>query len=55
MNAFVLIHFGDKTKYLELEILFCINLRKYTDHDIIYCFITSNFLFPFSGTGHGFF
>jgi hypothetical protein len=38
MNAFVLIHFGDKIKYLELEILFCINLRKYTDHDIIYLY-----------------
>lgn len=38
MNAFALVHFGDKIKYLELEILFCINLRKYTKHNIIYLY-----------------
>ena len=30
MNAFVLIHFGDKLKYLELEIYTVIMLRKNT-------------------------
>ena len=38
MNAFVLIHFGNKTKYLELEIFFLINLRKNTKNDIIYLY-----------------
>lgn len=38
MNAFVLVHFGDKVKYLEYEILFCFNLRKYTQYDIIYLY-----------------
>ena len=38
MNAFVLVHFGDKVKYLELEIYLCINLRKNTKYDIIYLY-----------------
>ena len=38
MNAFVLIHFGDKKKYLELEIYFIINLREHTKNDIIYLY-----------------
>jgi alpha-N-acetylglucosamine transferase len=38
MNAFVLIHFGNKTKYLELEIFFLRNLRKNTKNDIIYLY-----------------
>lgn len=38
MYAFVLIHFGDKIKYLELEIYFLLNLRKKTTHDIVYMY-----------------
>jgi hypothetical protein len=38
MNAFVLIHFGDNIKYLELEIYFLINLRKCTNNDIVYLY-----------------
>jgi hypothetical protein len=38
MNAFVLVHFGDKPKYLELEIYLCINLRKNTKNHIIYLY-----------------
>ena len=38
MNAFVLIHFGDKLKYLELEIYTVIMLRKNTKNDIIYLY-----------------
>ena len=35
-NAFVLVHFGNKSNYLELEIFFLINLKKNTKNDIIY-------------------
>jgi hypothetical protein len=38
MNAFVIVHFGDKIKYLELEIYLSINLRKNTKYDIIYLY-----------------
>ena len=38
MNAFVIIHFGDKPKYLELEIYFLIMLRNNTKNDIIYMY-----------------
>jgi hypothetical protein len=38
MNAFVIIHFGDKQKYLELEIFFLKNLRENTNNDIIYLY-----------------
>jgi hypothetical protein len=38
MNAFVLIHFGNNKKYLELEIYFLIMLKKYTKYDIIYLY-----------------
>ena len=38
MNAFVLVHFGDKQKYLELEIYFIKNLRENTKNDIIYLY-----------------
>ena len=38
MNAFVLVHFGDKKKYLELEIYFIKNLRENTKNDIIYLY-----------------
>ncbi len=38
MNAFVIIHFGDKKKYLELEIYFVKNLRSNTKNDIIYLY-----------------
>jgi hypothetical protein len=37
-NAFVLIHFGDNIKYLELELYFLKNLRKHTTYDIIYMY-----------------
>lgn len=37
-NAFVIIHFGNNIKYLELEIYFAINLRDMTKHDIIYMY-----------------
>ncbi len=37
-NAFILLHFGDKIKYLELEIYFLINLRKFTNQDILYLY-----------------
>ena len=36
--AFVIIHFGDKVKYLELEIYTSIMLKKNTNHDIIYLY-----------------
>ena len=38
MNAFVIVHFGNNIKYLELEIFFLINLRKCTKYDIIYLY-----------------
>ena len=38
MNAFVIIHFGDKPKYLELEIYFLIMLKNNTKNDIIYMY-----------------
>ncbi len=37
-NAFVLVHFGDNPKYFELELYFCMMLRKYTKHDIVYLY-----------------
>jgi alpha-N-acetylglucosamine transferase len=36
--AFVLVHFGDKSKYLELELYLVINLRNYTKYDIVYMY-----------------
>jgi alpha-N-acetylglucosamine transferase len=36
--AFVLIHFGDKIKYLELELYLIINLKNNTRNDIIYMY-----------------
>jgi len=36
--AFVLIHFGDKVQYFELELYFFVNLRKFTDQNIIYLY-----------------
>lgn len=41
-NAFVIIHFGDKPKYLELEIYFLIMLRNNTKNDIIYMYSISD-------------
>ena len=38
MNAFVIIHFGDKSKYLELEIYNAIMLKKNTKYDIVYMY-----------------
>jgi alpha-N-acetylglucosamine transferase len=38
MNAYVLIHFGDNSKYLEYELYFLENLRMYTKRDIIYMY-----------------
>jgi hypothetical protein len=38
MNAFVIIHFGDKIKYFELELYLLFNLKKYTKYDIIYMY-----------------
>jgi len=38
MYAFVLVHFGDKYKYLELEIYCAIMLKKNTKYDIIYLY-----------------
>lgn len=37
-NAFAIIHFGNKIKYLELELYFIINLRKHTSQDIVYLY-----------------
>jgi alpha-N-acetylglucosamine transferase len=36
--AFVLIHFRDNIKYLELELYFIINLKNFTNNDIIYMY-----------------
>lgn len=36
MYAFVLVHFGDKPKYLELEIYSALMLKDNTKYDIIY-------------------
>ena len=38
MEAFVLIHFGDKVKYLEYELYFLSNLRNFTKKDIVYLY-----------------
>ena len=38
MYAFVLIHFGNNIKYLELELYFLLMLKKYTKNDIIYMY-----------------
>jgi alpha-N-acetylglucosamine transferase len=38
MYAFVLVHFGNNPKYLELEIYFLLNLRKKTKNNIIYLY-----------------
>jgi alpha-N-acetylglucosamine transferase len=35
-NAFVIVHFGNKPKYLELEIYLSISLRKNSKNDIVY-------------------
>lgn len=37
-NAFALIHFGSNPKYFELELYFCIMLKKYTTQNIIYLY-----------------
>ena len=37
-NAFVLIHFGNNIKYLELELYFCKMLKQKTTQDIIYMY-----------------
>ena len=37
-NAFVIIHFGSNIKYFELELYFCIMLKKYTTQNIIYMY-----------------
>ena len=36
--TYALIHFGNNPKYLELEIYFLLNLRKYTKYDITYLY-----------------
>jgi hypothetical protein len=38
MFAFVLNHFGSNNKYLELELYFIMNLKKYTKYDIVYLY-----------------
>lgn len=38
MDAFVIIHFGNKVKYLEYELYFLCNLRSYTKKDIVYLY-----------------
>lgn len=38
MNAFVLIHFGDKPKYVELEIYTAIMIRNNSKYDIVYMY-----------------
>lgn len=38
MYAFCLIHFGNKPKYLELEIYTIIMLKKNTKYDIVYLY-----------------
>ena len=38
MYAYVLIHFGNNIKYIEYEIYQLINLRKFTNYDIIYLY-----------------
>lgn len=38
-NAFVLLHFGDKIKYFELELYFVQMLRKYSNSDLIYLYL----------------
>jgi len=37
-NAYVIIHFGSNPKYFELELYFCMMLRKYTKNNIIYMY-----------------
>jgi hypothetical protein len=37
-NAFVIIHFGNNIKYLELELYFIINLKKFTKYEILYMY-----------------
>lgn len=37
-NAFAIIHFGENIKYFELELYFCIMLKKYTKQNIIYMY-----------------
>jgi alpha-N-acetylglucosamine transferase len=37
-NAFVIIHFGNKKKYLELEIYLCLMLKNNSSQDIIYLY-----------------
>lgn len=38
MNAYVINHFGNNYKYLEYEMYFLLNLRKFTNYDIIYLY-----------------
>ena len=40
--AFVLIHHGNKDKYLKLEMYFMLNLIKYTSQNIIYLYSVSD-------------
>jgi lipopolysaccharide biosynthesis glycosyltransferase len=41
-NAFALIHFGSNVKYFELELYFCIMLKKYTSQNIVYMYSESD-------------
>jgi hypothetical protein len=43
MYAFVLVHFGDKPKYLELEIYSAIMLKDNTKYDIAQKFVFNNY------------
>jgi hypothetical protein len=38
MNAFVIVHFGNNIKYLELAIFFLINLKKCTKNDMVWLY-----------------
>lgn len=53
-NAFVIMHFGNNPMYFELELYFCIMLKKYTKNNIIYMYSLSdtpklfvNYITPF--------
>jgi alpha-N-acetylglucosamine transferase len=37
-NAFIIVHFGDKIKYLELEIYLSLMIRKNSSNDIVYLY-----------------
>lgn len=47
MYAFALIHFGKNPKYLEYEIFFLLNLKRYTTHDILYLYSINDTLNEF--------